>query len=164
MSKKHETVVSMPSDRELEVTRFFDAPREMVWKAWTDPKQVAQWWGPRGFSTTIEKMDVRTGGVWKHVMHGPDGTDYPNKSRFVEVVKHKRIVYKHGGGKKGGPSAQFECSWTFEDEKGGTRLTLRQVYKSKGARDLIIKTYGALEGAKQTFARLGEYLEAMAKA
>lgn len=58
------------ADREIVISRVVSAPRELVWEAWTDPKQVAQWWGPRGFSTTIEEMDVRPGGVWKHVMHG----------------------------------------------------------------------------------------------
>ena len=83
------------ADREIVVSRVFDAPRELVWEAWTNPKHVANWWGPTGFSTTIEKMDVRPGGEWKHVMHGPDGTDYPNHSVFIEVVKPERIVYSH---------------------------------------------------------------------
>src|SRR5713101_3055168 len=113
------------ADREIVITRVFDAPRERVFEAMTDPKQVVQWWGPKGFTTTIEKMDVRPGGVWKHVMHGPDSTDYPNKSVFTEVVKPGRIVYSHGGGKKGGPAAQFQATWTFEAQGAKNRLTLR---------------------------------------
>src|SRR4051794_29231769 len=81
------------SDREIVFSRVFDAPRELVWKAWTEPHHVTKWWGPNGFTTTIHEMDVRTGGTWHHTMHGPDGTDYPNKSIFVEVVKPERIVY-----------------------------------------------------------------------
>ena len=88
------------SDREIVISRVFDAPRERVFEAMTDPKQVVKWWGPNGFTTTIHEMDVRPGGVWRHTMHGPDGTDYPNKSVFLEVVKPERIVYKHSGGKK----------------------------------------------------------------
>src|ERR1700678_444638 len=91
------------ADREIVISRVFDAPRELVWQAMTDPLHVIHWWGPRGFTTTIEEMNVRPGGVWKQVMHGPDGTDYPNKSIFTEVVKPERLVYAHGGGKKGGP-------------------------------------------------------------
>jgi uncharacterized protein YndB with AHSA1/START domain len=93
------------SDRAIVISREFDAPRELVWEAWTNPKHVANWWGPRGFSTTIEVMDVRPGGVWKHVMHGPDGANYPNKSVFKEVVKPERIVYSHGGKREGGPAS-----------------------------------------------------------
>ena len=88
---------------EIVISRVFNAPRELVWKAWTDPKHVVNWWGPRGFSTTIETMDVRPGGTWIHVMHGPDGAKYPNKSIFTEVVPFERISYKHAGNKEGGP-------------------------------------------------------------
>ena len=77
------------------ITRVFNAPRKMVFDAWTDPRQVAQWWGPRGFTTTISEMDVRPGGVWRLVMHGPDGTDYKNKVVYLEVAKPERLVYKH---------------------------------------------------------------------
>ena len=146
------------SDREILITRIFDAPRELVWDAWTDPKQVVQWWGPNGFSTTIHEMDVRPGGMWRLTMHGPDGTDYPNLSTFIEVVKPERIVYSHGGGTKGRPGAQFEATWTFEAQGDKTRLTMRSVFASAAARDLIVKTYNAIEGGNQTLSRLGEQL------
>ncbi len=149
------------SDREIVITRVFDAPRELVWEAWTDPKHVVQWWGPRGFTTTIQEMDVRTGGVWKHVMHGPDGTDYPNKSVFIEVVKPERIVYSHGGGKKGGPGAQFKATWTFEAQGNKTKLTMCLLFKSAADRDKTEKEYGAIEGGNQTLTRLGDYLAKM---
>ena len=151
--------VEVSSDREIVITRIINAPRELVWEAWTDPKQVVHWWGPNGFTTTIEKMDVRAGGVWQHVMHGPDGTDYPNKSIFTEVVKPERISYSHGGGKKGVPVANFEATWTFEDLGGGkTRLTGRSVFPTAEARDFVVKTYGAIEGGNQTLARLDDYM------
>ena len=150
------------SDREIVITRVFDAPRELVWEAWTNPEHVVKWWGPRGFTTTIEEMNVRPGGVWKHVMHGPDGTDYPNKSIFTEVVKPERIVYTHGGGKKGGPGAQFVATWTFDAlEDGKSRLTVRMVFPSAADRDTVVKEYGAIEGGKQTLERLGEQLAKM---
>ncbi len=148
-------------DREIVMTRIFDAPRELVWEAWTDPKQVVQWWGPNGFTTTIHEMDVKPGGVWRHTMHGPDGTDYPNKSVFVEVVKPERIVYSHGGGKQGGPGAQFQATWTFAAQGDKTKLTIRMVFKSAAERDQVVKEYGAIEGGKQTLGRLEEHLAKM---
>jgi uncharacterized protein YndB with AHSA1/START domain len=99
------------ADREIVISRVFNAPRELVWRAWTDPKQIVKWWGPRGFSTTIEEMEVRPGGAWKLVMHGPDGTDYPAQSVFREVVKPERISFSHRGGRKGGPVLDFEMTW-----------------------------------------------------
>ena len=145
-------------DREIVFTRGFDAPRKMVWEAWTDPKQVALWWGPKGFSTTIEEMDVRPGGVWKHVMHGPDGTDYPNESVFLDVVPYERLVYTLSGGRKGGPPVQIEKTATFEEEAGGTRVTMSLVFPSADARDQNVRDYGSIEGGKQTLQRLADYL------
>ena len=87
---------------EIVIIRVYDAPVKAVWEAWTDLKQVAKWWGPRGFTTTIETMDFRVGGDWKHIMRGPDGVEYPNHSVFKEIVKLEKIVYSHGGGRKGG--------------------------------------------------------------
>jgi uncharacterized protein YndB with AHSA1/START domain len=149
-------------DREIVINRVVDAPRELVWRAMTNPKHVVQWWGPRGFTTTIEKMDVRPGGVWKHVMQGPDGTDYPNKSIFTEIVKPYRICFSHGGGKKGGPGANFDATWSFDAlETGQTRVTIRMVFPSAMARDKVVKEYGAIEGGKQTLERLSEHLPKM---
>jgi uncharacterized protein YndB with AHSA1/START domain len=150
------------ADHEIVISRVFDAPRELVWKAWTDPKHVVNWWGPKGFSTTIEVMDVRPGGQWAHVMRGPDGTNYPNKSIFKEVVENERIVYSHGGGKEGGRGARFEATWTFETVgPGKTHLTVRMVFPTKEDRDFVVKEYGAIEGGKQTLGRLSEYLPTM---
>jgi uncharacterized protein YndB with AHSA1/START domain len=147
------------SDHEIVHSRVFRAPRELVWKAWTDPELVVKWWGPRGFTTTIETMDFRVGGAWKHTMHGPDGTNYPNKSIFKEIVPLERIVYSHGGGREdgGAPGANFVGIWTFEDEgEGATRLTGRMVFSSKEARDTVVREYGAIEGGKQTLERAAE--------
>jgi uncharacterized protein YndB with AHSA1/START domain len=144
------------------MSRLLAAPRQQVWEAWTDPKQVVQWWGPRGFSTTIVKMDVRPGGEWRHTMHGPDGTDYPNLSRFLEVVEPERIVYTHAGGTKGRPGVLFTSIWTFEAVGAKTRLTVRMVFPSVRARDQVVKEYGATEGAKETLGRLAEHLAGIA--
>ena len=87
----------MPTDREIVLSRLIDAPQELVFDAWTDPEQVGQWWGPSGFTTTTHKMEVKPGGVWRFVMHGPDGRDYQNKITYLEVVPPERLVYRHGG-------------------------------------------------------------------
>ncbi|NYF90593.1 uncharacterized protein YndB with AHSA1/START domain [Edaphobacter lichenicola] len=144
--------------REIVLSRVFDAPREMVWEAWTDPKQVALWWGPKGFTTTIEEMDVRPGGVWKQVMHGPDGTDYSNKSVFLDVVPYERLMYTVRGGRAGGPEVQIEKAVIFENDEGGTRVTMRLTFTSAEAREQNVRDYGSIEGIKQTFEKLAEYL------
>src|SRR5258707_7805971 len=91
----------------------------------TNPEHVVRWWGPRGFTTTIEEMDVRPGGAWKHVMHGPDGTNYPNKSIFKEVVKPEKLVFSHGGGRENGPGVTFVATWTFDEVgKGRTKVSI----------------------------------------
>jgi len=152
------------SDREITLSRLFHAPRELVWKAWTDPELVVRWWGPRGFTTTIETMDFRVGGVWKHVMHGPDGKNFPNKSIFREIVPLERIVYSHGGGRDDGaaPGANFVATWVFKDEGSGmTRLTGTMLFATKEARDTVVREYGAIEGGRQTLERLSEQLPAL---
>ena len=84
--------------RTIVTTRVFDAPRELAFEAWTNPKHLVQWWGPNGFTTTIRAIDVRPGGIWRFVMHGPDGVDYENRIVYNEIVKPERLVYSHGGG------------------------------------------------------------------
>lgn len=149
------------ADREIVVSRVFDAPRELVWEAMTNPEHVVKWWGPRGFSTTIKTMDVRVGGVWEHTMHGPDGTDYPNYKVFKEIVKPERLVFSHGGAKEGGPKVDAEATWTFEALAANkTKVTIRMVFPTAEERDIVVKTYNAIEGGKQTLERLAEHLAA----
>ena len=139
--------------------REFDAPRDLVFAAFTDPKHLAQWWGPNGFTTTTHSFDFRPGGVWRFVMHGPDRRDYQNRVTFDEVVPPERIVYRHGGGEDVEP-VQFRQTVTFEDLGGRTRMTWRGDFPSAAERDRVIKEYGAAEGLVQTMARLGEYVAA----
>ena len=150
------------SDREIIISRVIAAPRQLVWQAWTEPQHVKNWWGPRGFTTTIKKMDFRVGGTWEHTMHGPDGTNYPNKSTFKEIVPLERITFLHGGGREEEPGATFEATWTFETVEGDkTRLTGRLVFPSASARDFVVKEFGAIEGGKQTLERASEYVASM---
>lgn len=150
-------------DRQLIVSRVLDAPRELVWEAMTDPLHVVNWWGPRGFTTTIKEMDVRPGGVWTHVMRGPDGAEYPNASVFKEVKRPERIVFAHGGEKKGGSAVHFVSTWTFEAVAAGrTKVTVSMEFPSAAERDRVVAEFGALEGAKQTLERLSEFLPGLA--
>src|SRR3984885_3474366 len=129
--------------------REFDAPRELVFAAWTDAKHLAQWWGPNGFPTTTSRFEFRPGGVWRFVMHGPDGRDYQNRITFDEIVPPERIVYRHGGG--GDVEAvQFQQTVLFERLGGRTRITWRGEFASAADRDRVIKDYGADKGLAQT--------------
>jgi uncharacterized protein YndB with AHSA1/START domain len=150
--------------RQILIDRIVDAPRELVWKAWTDPTQVIHWWGPNGFTTTVERMDVRPGGVWRYVMHGPDGTDYPNQCTFIEVVPPERLVFTLGGGAKGERAAQFESTWRFEAQGRRTRVVIDMRFRSAAERDHVAHRYGAIEGGQQTLQRLAERLEAHSSA
>jgi uncharacterized protein YndB with AHSA1/START domain len=146
-------------DREIFLSRDFAAPRELVWEAMVNPKHVVNWWGPHGFSMTIEKMDFRVGGEWHHVMRGPDGVNYPNHSIFQEIVKPEKIVFSHGGQREGGPGVSFVSTWSFEKLAADkTRVSIRMVFPSAAERDRVAKEFGAIEGGQQTLARLGDYL------
>src|SRR4029079_14469291 len=123
------------SDREIIITPVFDAPRELVFQAWTSPDHIASWWGPNGFTTTTEVMEFRAGGSWKHVMHGPDGRNYPNDKVYLEIVPPERIVFTNRGGEDGGPQIEFRSTVTFEDLGGKTRLTLRSMFPTTEMRD-----------------------------
>ena len=153
-----------PADASLEgrsiiVSRVFEAPVALVWKAWTTPSLIAKWWGPIGFTTEIEVMDVRPGGLWNHVMVGPDGTRFPNFIRFTEVVPHERICFENGGHQEGGPSVSFLATWTFEAiEIPKTKVTIHLLFPSAAERDRVARDFGAVEGAHQTLARLDEQL------
>jgi uncharacterized protein YndB with AHSA1/START domain len=147
------------SDREIVQSRVYDAPRELVFAAWTDPKHITHWWGPRGFTTTTHEMDVRPGGVWRFVMHGPDGTDYKNKIVYLEVNRPDRLTYKHAG-EEDTEGVKFHTTVTFADRGGKTELTMRMVFETAAERNHVVEKYGAVEGGKQTLERLAEFLAA----
>ena len=105
--------------------RVLDAPRDLVWKVWTDPKHLAQWWGPNGFTSTFETFDFRPGGAWKFVLHGPDGKNYPNVNRFVELVPAQRVRLQHVEGH------WFELTVTLTAEGEKTRIGWRQQFANE---------------------------------
>jgi len=153
--------VDLDSDPKVMVgTRLVNAPRELVWSVWTDPKHLSQWWGPDGFRTTTSAFDFKPRGVWRFVMHGPDGRDYENRVTFDEIVKPERIAYHHGGGDDVEP-VQFRTIVTFDDLGGKTRVTLRGTFPSAEERARVIREYGADKGLAQTLARLGEDVEGL---
>ncbi len=143
------------ADREIVTTRIIHAPRELVWKAFADPKALAQWWGPDGFTLTTEIFEFEEGGDWIFVMQGPDGRDYPNQVHYLEIVEPLRMVHNHGGD---AGKVNFHAEITLDAIGDSTRITFRSVFKCKEARDFVAKEYGAVEGGKQNLARLDNYL------
>jgi len=140
------------SDRELIITRLLNAPRELVWDVFTKPEHIKNWWGPNGFTNTIDKMDVKPGGEWEFVMHGPDGTDYKNKSIYKEIIRPERIVFEHVSGPK------FIATITFTAEGNKTHLKWHMLFESAEQFQQVVKTFKADEGLKQNIVKLEEYL------
>lgn len=149
------------SDKEIVITRLLNAPRELVFEVWINPKHVDNWWGPNGFRNTTKKFDARPGGEWIFIMHGPDGQDFDNRIRFIEVVKPERLVYLHDSGKDNDP-AEFQSIVTFEQIGKQTRVTLKSIFKTKEAKELVVREYGAIEGAHQHLGRLENYVASLA--
>ena len=144
--------------------RVLDAPRALVFSVWTDPKHLAQWWGPNGFTTTTHAFDFRPGGVGRFVMHGPDGRDYQNRITFDKIVPLERIVYRHDGADDAEP-VQFATTVTFEDlGNGQTLLTWHGTFPSAEERARVIREYGADKGLVETMARLDDYVVTMSSA
>jgi uncharacterized protein YndB with AHSA1/START domain len=150
-NKKNDTC-----DRELRLSRVLDAPVELVWEVFTDPEHIAQCWGPNGFRNTITRMDVKPGGKWDLVMHGPDGMDYKNESVFLEVVTHRRIVFEH-------VSPKFTATIGFEARGEQTLLTWHMLFESAEQFIQVVKTFKADEGLKQNVDKLSRYLAAQLK-
>ena len=145
-------------DRQIVFLRLFESPRDVVFRAWTDPEQLPAWWGPEGFSRTIEEIDVRPGGVWRFTMHGPDGVDYPNTIVYDEIDASRRLVYTHSGSESTADDPPFRTIVTFDDFGGRTVLTMRGVFASAQDRDLVEEKYHAIEGGSQTLDRLADHL------
>jgi uncharacterized protein YndB with AHSA1/START domain len=139
-------------DRELIISRLLNAPVDLVWEVWTDPEHIKNWWGPNGFTNTIYKMEVKEGGEWDLTMHGPDGTDFKNKSVFKEIVKHKKIVYEH-------LNPDFLATIEFEAQDDKTLLKWHMLFESKEQFEQVVKTFKADEGLKQNIEKLNVYLE-----
>ena len=118
------------SDRELATTRLLPHPRERVFRAIAERDRIARWWGPAGFRNTIDTFDFREGGEWKFTMHGPDGKDYPNHSRFEKIVPLE-VVILHVN------APHFRLYMTLTEEAGGTRMHWRQVFEDAHVREQL---------------------------
>jgi uncharacterized protein YndB with AHSA1/START domain len=147
---------SSTAGREIATSRLLDAPRDLVFDAWTSPEHVAQWWGPNGFTTTTQSMDVRPGGEWIFVMHGPDGTDYKNHIVYREVVRPERLAYDHISG------PLFRATVRFEAEGDKTRIHMQMVFETAELRNRVAEEYGAVEGLQQTLSHLDEHVTKLA--
>ena len=147
---------SATTDREIVISRVIDAPRELVFEAFTEVRHLSRWWGPDGFTTTTRAFEFRVGGVWDFVMHGPDGTDYQEWICWTEIAVPARIALRHGES-RGDPNA-FESFLTFAPDGARTRLEMRTVVPTRELRDEAIEKYHAIEGGQQTLSHLATYV------
>jgi uncharacterized protein YndB with AHSA1/START domain len=145
--------VQPSADNEILITRLISAPRDLVWRAFTEVRHMTHWWGPNGFSTTTFDMDVRVGGWWRYLMHGPDGTDYPNWIHYNEVKAPELLAYDHGSTDESKP--EFRSRITLEAQGDRTLVSLRVIFKTQAQRDAVAEY--AVQGGQQTLARLDAY-------
>jgi uncharacterized protein YndB with AHSA1/START domain len=142
------------TEREIVVTRLLNAPRELVFAAFTEQEHVAQWWVPGG--TTIHEYNSQPGGLWRYTMPGPDGALYPFKVTFIHIDKPAQLVYDYGVDGEGAPEP-VRTTVTFAEENGRTRVTLQLMFASAADREAAAQ-YGAAAGAQQALGSLADYL------
>jgi uncharacterized protein YndB with AHSA1/START domain len=150
---------SATADREIDISQHINAPREVVFEAFTAVRHLSQWWGPTGFTTTTRAFEFRVGGVWDFVMHGPDGTDYQEWITWTEIVPPERIALVHGEF-RGDPNA-FESVLTFAADGATTRIEMRTLFPTRELRDEAVEKYHAIEGGQQTLSDLAAYVSEM---
>jgi uncharacterized protein YndB with AHSA1/START domain len=143
--------------KEILVTRLLNAPQDLVFEAFTDPKHLVHWYGPDGFTITNRSIDVKTGGSWSFIMHGPDGRDYGNRIIFLEVVKPEKIIYRHSG-EDDTENISFHVTVTFQKEGNQTKLSMLTVFSSAEELEMLTRDFHVVEGARQNANRLAEYL------
>jgi uncharacterized protein YndB with AHSA1/START domain len=155
------TTITTPSDREITVTRVFNAPRKLVWKVWTQAEHLTRWWGPQGWTLPVCKMDFRVSGVWHYCMKGPDGEESCGMAVYHEIVEPERFVYTDyfadadGNPVEGMPETLVTVEFTSVDDK--TKITSTMLFQTAEDRDQVLKM-GMEEGLKETWDRLEEYL------
>ncbi|MBA3994472.1 MAG: hypothetical protein C0469_13165 [Cyanobacteria bacterium DS2.3.42] len=141
---------------DIKLIREYNAPLAAVWDAWTDPEQVGLWWGPRGFTITTHSRDLRSGGTWKYTMHGPDGVDYENYTKYIDVEKHKTLVYDHGA--TATTNALFKVTALFSEANGKTKIDMTMTFGTPEQAETSGK-FIRKAGGDATWDRLAEYLE-----
>lgn len=148
-------------DREIVLSRVLDAPRDLVFRAWTEKERFVQWFGPRGFTTTIHEADMRVGGLLRFDMRAPDGKVYGNRIAFLELRRPELLVFDHGADQDDDP-ARFHVTITLDEQSDGkTVMTMRQLHPTKERRAIVIG-FGAVELGYQTLEKLAEHLRARA--
>jgi uncharacterized protein YndB with AHSA1/START domain len=147
-------MASTTADREIVVTRVFDAPREIVFAAFTEREHAERWWVPSG--TTTHEWNAKPGGLWRYSMPGPDGAQYPFKVKFIEIARPTRLVYDYGTDAENAPEP-VRTTVTFEEQNGKTKVTLQLLFATAAEREETVK-YGGVEGAKQALDNLADYL------
>ncbi|PSB25616.1 SRPBCC domain-containing protein [Stenomitos frigidus] len=159
----HSNSLGTQDDRTLVITRIFNAPLELFYQVWTQPEHIAQWWGPKGFTTRVEALDLTPGGQWRYVMIGPDGTEYPVKGVFSEIVPFERIVtsdeFDEGFEEvvKVDLPQGIVMTALFEALGSKTKLTLQIVHASADDRRKH-EEMGVIGGWNSSFDCLDEYL------
>jgi uncharacterized protein YndB with AHSA1/START domain len=155
----HEATVSTPSDREIRIERVFDAPRDRVFAAYTDPELIPQWWGPRGTTTSVDVMDVRPGGSWRFGVRNEDGSETGFRGTYREIVPPERIVQTFEW--EGMPGHVSVETATFEDLGDRTKVTTTSLFHTTEERDGMLGS-GMEQGLNETYARLDELLARLA--
>lgn len=163
MTKKNSTTttVTRPSEREFVMERLFDAPRELVWQAWTKPEHLVHWWGPKGWTLPVCKIDFRPGGIWHYCMRGPKGEESWGKAVYREIDEPERIVYldtfadEEGNPVEGMP--EMVITVIFEALEGKTKVTAHAQFASVADLESVL-AMGMVEGLTQTWDRLEAYL------
>jgi uncharacterized protein YndB with AHSA1/START domain len=163
MSANHAKIDATEPQWDLVITRVFDAPRKLVFKAWTDPAHVAQWWGPSGFTNPVCEMDVRVGGAIRIHMRAPNGVIYPMTGVFKEISEPDRLVFVSSAlDEKGNSMFDVLTTVLFADQHGKTALTMQaRVIKTTALAPQYLQ--GMEAGWTQTLNRLGDYLVSIGK-
>lgn len=151
-----------PIDREIVITRVIDAPRDIVFAAWTDPEQIQKWFGPEGFTIMTKEIDFKPGGVWRFDMIAPDSTCYDSRMVFLRIEPSRLLEVEHGSDQDSDPG-KFRMLVTFDEQSDGkTVLTLRQMHPSKEQRNAKI-SFGAVEYGGQTLEKLARHVAAVGR-
>jgi uncharacterized protein YndB with AHSA1/START domain len=169
MAEKKNGSATKSAKQEIAITRVFDAPRELVWKMWTEPEQMKQWWGPKNFTAPVCRMDLRVGGKYLYCMRSPEGKDYWGTGIYNEIVKPSRLGYTDSFADEKGnvvSASQYEMEgdWplelhvtvTFEENQGKTKITLQHVGVPPGKMSDMCRA-----GWNESFDKLDEALEKM---
>lgn len=142
------------ANREMQISKTLKAPINFMWELWANPEHLVSWWGPDGFTSTIHKMDFQEGGEWKLTMHGPDGTNYPNRSIFKKIIPLNKIVFEHF-------NPHFITTVLFESKSEETQIDWALLFDTVEMHDIVVKAHKADEGQKQSIERLRKYISTL---